>query len=182
MDVLVLIDKLDDLVHNAKAVPLTDQVRIDREEIYDILDQMRATIPEEIKQARWIVKERQEMLAEAKREVDRLLAEAREQAVREASQTESVKIAERQAADIVDGADAPVRGARQGLHREAERPGARCEDRLPVPRPEARRDRGLPRTAACAPPLHRGRHVSQARDRTTRRDRLGTEGFLLRRR
>src|SRR5688572_7720435 len=86
MDVLVLIDKLDDLVHNAKAVPLTDQVRIDREEIYDILDQMRATIPEEIKQARWIVKERQEMLAEAKRETDRILGEAREQAVREASQ------------------------------------------------------------------------------------------------
>ena len=77
MDVLVLIDKLDDLVHNAKAVPLTDQVRIDREEIYDILDQMRATIPEEIKQARWIVKERQEMLAEAKRETDRILGEAR---------------------------------------------------------------------------------------------------------
>ena len=68
MDVLVLIDKLDDLVHNAKQVPLTDQVRVDKEEIYDILDQMRATIPEEIKQARWIVKERQEMLAEAKRE------------------------------------------------------------------------------------------------------------------
>src|SRR3979411_872375 len=102
MDVLVLIDKLDDLVHNSKAVPLTDQVRIDREEIYDILDQMRATIPEEIKQARWIVKERQEMLAEAKRETDRLLAEAREQAVREASQTEIVKSAERQAKGIGD--------------------------------------------------------------------------------
>ena len=69
MDVLVLIDKLDDVVHNARTVPLTDQVRIDREEIYDILDQMRATIPEEIEQARWIVKERQEMLAEAKRGV-----------------------------------------------------------------------------------------------------------------
>ena len=112
MDVLVLIDKLDDLVHNAKAVPLTDQVRIDREEIYDILDQMRATIPEEIKQAHWIVKERQEMLAEAKREVDRLLAEAREQAVREASQTEIVKIAERQAQDIVDEARREAREAR----------------------------------------------------------------------
>src|SRR4051794_20016982 len=102
MDVLVLIDKLDDLVHQAKAVPLTDQVRIDREEIYDILDQMRATIPEEIKQARWIVKERQEMLAEAKRECDRVLQEAREQAVREASQTEIVKLAEKQAQEIVD--------------------------------------------------------------------------------
>jgi F0F1-type ATP synthase membrane subunit b/b' len=108
MDVLVLIDKLDDLVHNAKAVPLTDQVRIDREEIYDILDQMRATIPEEIKQARWIVKERQE----AKREVDRLLAEAREQAVREASQTEIVKLAERQAQDIVDEARRQARETR----------------------------------------------------------------------
>ena len=48
MDVLVLIDKLDDLIHNARPVPLTDQVRVDREEIYDLLDQMRATIPEEI--------------------------------------------------------------------------------------------------------------------------------------
>src|SRR5215471_6928937 len=93
MDVLVFIDKLDDLVHNAKAVPLTDQVRIDRDEIYDILDQMRATIPDEIKQARWIVKERQEMLAEA-----------REQAIREASQTEIVKLAERQAQEVIDDA------------------------------------------------------------------------------
>ena len=112
MDVLVLIDKLDDLVHNAKAVPLTDQVRIDREEIYDILDQMRATIPEEIKQARWIVKERQEMLAEAKREGDRILGEAREQAVREASQTEIVRLAERQAEDIVDDARRKARETR----------------------------------------------------------------------
>ena len=112
MDVLVLIDKLDDLVHNAKAVPLTDQVRIDREEIYDILDQMRATIPEEIKQARWIVKERQEMLAEAKRETDRILGEAREQAVRDASQTEIVKLAERQAQEIVDDARRQARETR----------------------------------------------------------------------
>jgi cell division septum initiation protein DivIVA len=104
VDVLVLIDRLDDLLHNAKAVPLTDQVRIDREEIFDILDQMRATIPDEVKQARWIVKERQEMLGEAKREVDRLLADAREPAVREASETEIKRIAERQAEDIVDEA------------------------------------------------------------------------------
>ena len=112
MDVLVLIDKLDDLVHNARTVPLTDQVRIDREEIYDILDQMRATIPEEIKQARWIVKERQEMLAEAKRECDRMLGEAREQAVREASQTEIVKLAERQAQEIIEDARREAREVR----------------------------------------------------------------------
>ena len=91
MDVLVLIDKLDDLVHNAKPVPLTDQVRLDKEEIYDLLDQMRATIPEEIKQARWIVKERQEMLAEAKREAERIVKEARERQERLISEEEITK-------------------------------------------------------------------------------------------
>jgi hypothetical protein len=48
LDVLVLIDKLDEMVQNAKSVPMTDQVRIDREEIWEIIDQMRSTIPEEI--------------------------------------------------------------------------------------------------------------------------------------
>src|ERR1044072_397159 len=114
MDVLVLIDKLDDLVHQAKAVPLTDQVRIDREEIYDILDQMRATIPEEIKQARWIVKERQEMLAEAKRESERIIREAREEQARLIGDEEVVKQAERQADEIVEDARAREREIRLG--------------------------------------------------------------------
>jgi cell division septum initiation protein DivIVA len=96
MDVLVLIDKLDDLVHNAKPVPLTDQVRVDKEEIYDILDQMRATIPEEIKQARWIVKE------------------ARERAEQLVSQEEVTKEAERAAEDIIEDARAREREIRLG--------------------------------------------------------------------
>ena len=96
MDVLVLIDKLDDLVHNAKSMPLTDQVRVDKEEIYDILDQMRATIPEEIKQARWIVKE------------------ARERQEQLVSQQEVTRQAERAAEDIIEDARAREREIRLG--------------------------------------------------------------------
>ena len=114
MDVLVLIDKLDDVVHNARPVPLTDQVRVDREEIYDLLDQMRATIPEEIKQARWIVKERQEMLAEAKREAERILKEARDEQMRLISEEEVVKQAERQAEEIIEEARTREREIRLG--------------------------------------------------------------------
>jgi cell division septum initiation protein DivIVA len=114
MDVLVLIDKLDDLVHNAKRLALTDQVRVDKEEIYDILDQMRATMPEEIKQARWIVKERQEMLAEAKREADRIIKEARERASKLVNEEEITKQAERAAEDIVEDARAREREIRLG--------------------------------------------------------------------
>ena len=114
MDVLVLIDKLDDLIHNARPVPLTDQVRVDREEIYDLLDQMRATIPEEIKQARWIVKERQEMLAEAKREAERIVKEANDEQLRLVSEQEVVKQAENHAEDIVEEARAREREIRLG--------------------------------------------------------------------
>jgi len=114
MDVLVLIDKLDDVIHNGKPVPLTDQVRVEREEIYDILDQMRATVPEEIKQARWIVKERQEMLAEAKREAERIIREARDQQERLINQQEVVRLAERQAEDLIEEARAREREIRLG--------------------------------------------------------------------
>jgi hypothetical protein len=114
MDVLVLIDKLDDLINNAKTVPLTDTVRIEKDEIYDILDQMRASIPEEIKQARWIVKERQDMLAEAKREAERLIQEARDKAEELASQEEVVRIAHEQSDHMLGDAEERVREMQLG--------------------------------------------------------------------
>jgi cell division septum initiation protein DivIVA len=130
VDVLVLIDKLDHLVDQAKAVPLTDQVRIDREEIWEILDQMRATIPDEIKQARWIVKERQEMLGEAKREAERIVQEARDIAQREASQQEIVRLAERQATQILDAAKQREREVRLGAEDYADQILATLETNL----------------------------------------------------
>jgi hypothetical protein len=42
--VAALFDQLDELIHNAKTVPLTDQVRIDRAQFYDLLDRLRATL------------------------------------------------------------------------------------------------------------------------------------------
>ena len=52
MEILVLIDKLDDLMRNARPVPLTDQVRVDKEAVLDILDHMRGGLPEELRAAR----------------------------------------------------------------------------------------------------------------------------------
>jgi cell division septum initiation protein DivIVA len=130
MDVLVLIDKLDDVIHNARTVPLTDSVMIDREEIYDLLDQMRSTIPEEIKQARWIVKERQEMLAEAKQEADRVIAEANEKGARLASQEEVVRLAEKQAKEIIEDARERERETRLGAEDYADEVLANLEVNL----------------------------------------------------
>ena len=130
MDVLVLIDKLDDIIHNARSVPLTDSVMIDREEIYDILDQMRSTIPEEIKQARWIVKERQEMLEEAEKEANRILEEARDRADSMAAEQEIVRRAAEQAAGILDDARQQEREIRLGAEDYADEMLANLEVNL----------------------------------------------------
>jgi cell division septum initiation protein DivIVA len=114
MDVLVLIDKLDDLVHNAKKFPLTDEVRVDREEIYDLLDQMRATLPGEIKQARWIVKERKEMLAEAQREAERIVSDAKVKQQELVAEQEVTRQAERGAEEIIQDARDREREIRLG--------------------------------------------------------------------
>jgi cell division septum initiation protein DivIVA len=114
MDVLELTDRLHHLVHGAKKVPLSDQVRVNRQEIRDILDQMRATIPGEIKEAGWIAQERQDMLAEAKREAERIAAAAHESQTQLVSRHELVRRAERAAEEITEGAHAREQDIRLG--------------------------------------------------------------------
>ena len=114
MDVLELIDELRGLVHGAKQVPLRDQVRVDKKKLYDLLDLMRSTIPEEIEQARWIVKEREEMLAKAKREAERIVEEARGRQTQLVAQHQLIRQAERAAQDIIDDTRAREREIRLG--------------------------------------------------------------------
>jgi hypothetical protein len=83
MDVLVLIDRLEELVEEARSFPgFGNTAMVDRDAAFDVIDQMRQTIPEELKQARWIVKERQSMLDEARSESDRIIRQAREDHLR----------------------------------------------------------------------------------------------------
>ncbi len=104
MDVLLLIDELDDALNDARSGLLSPHVRLDRRQACSIVDRMRATIPEEIKQARWINKEADEMRAEARREAERILDEARQERDRLLGAEEVAKLAERRAAGIVQQA------------------------------------------------------------------------------
>ena len=114
MDVLVLIDKLDALVRSAKQVPLRSEVRVDKEELSDLLDELRKTIPEELEEARWIVKERDEMLAAAEREAERILGEARERQTQLVGEHHLTGEAELASEDIIDDARAEEREIRLG--------------------------------------------------------------------
>jgi cell division septum initiation protein DivIVA len=104
VDVLALIDELDDVLSNARGVPLSDQVRVDRHDVNELIDAIRLSLPDAVKEARQIVKEREAILTDAQRDRDRLLGEAREGAAREVSSSATVRIAERRADEILGDA------------------------------------------------------------------------------
>jgi cell division septum initiation protein DivIVA len=114
VDLLQLIDKLDQLVRSAKHRPFSDDVRVSKQDTRAILDEMRTTIPEEIREARWIVQERQELLSEAKREADRIAEEAREHQAELVSRHELIRQAEHATEEIIEGAHAREREIRLG--------------------------------------------------------------------
>ena len=115
MDVLVLIDRLEELVEDARGFPgFGNTAMIDRDAAFDIIDQMRQTIPEELKQARWIVKERQAMLDEARSESDRIIRSAQDEAEKITSEEEVLKRAERRSAEIMEDARRREREIRLG--------------------------------------------------------------------
>ncbi len=131
MDVLVLIDRLEELVEEARGFPgFGNTAMVDREAAFDLVDQMRQTIPEELKQARWIVKERQSMLDEARSEGDRILRQAEEEAEKITSDEEILKRAEKRSAEIMEDARRREREIRLGAEDYADEVLANLEDNL----------------------------------------------------
>ncbi|MEW6188529.1 MAG: ATPase [Actinomycetota bacterium] len=130
MDIMALIDKLEDLIARSKKVPLSSSVIISEQKLYEIIDQIRGTLPEELKQARWIVKERQEMLAEAEKEANRIIDEARQKTQAITSETEIVKLAEQRATEIIEAARAKEREIRLGAEDYADEMLANLEVNL----------------------------------------------------
>ena len=130
MDIMALIDRVEEIVDNARTVPFSSNKMVDPDKVYEIIDEIRAQYPDELKQARWIVKERQEMLEEAEKEANRILEEARERAQQLASEQEVVRLAEQQAADIMDRAKQQEREIRLGAEDYADEMLANLEVNL----------------------------------------------------
>jgi cell division septum initiation protein DivIVA len=130
MDIMALIDRIEEAMDNARSMPLTRQRLIDVEKLYEIIDEIRASFPDELKQARWIVKERQEMLEEAEKESNRILEDARDRAESMASEQEVVKRAQEQAASMIDSARQQEREIRLGAEDYADEMLANLEVNL----------------------------------------------------
>lgn len=78
MDILHLIDRLEELFNESRAIPFTHNVVVDEEKMLDLIDQMRVAIPEEMKKAQQVITQRDKLLAQAQEEANRTISLARE--------------------------------------------------------------------------------------------------------
>lgn len=80
MDLQYLIDRLETMVTGAKRMPITGKLMLDEQELADLIDQMRTVLPEEVRAARKILRERDSIISEAQQQADDTLKTAHEQA------------------------------------------------------------------------------------------------------
>jgi vacuolar-type H+-ATPase subunit H len=139
----MLVDRLEAVINGGWRMPLTNKVQIDEREALDVLDLMRTTVPEEIKQARRINQEREKILAQAQTEANRIVAQAQERVQRMVSEDNVRLVAEERARDVVEQA----RREADDIRREADQYALDLLDRLDS---ELRRITGSVRNAIGA--------------------------------
>jgi len=120
MDILYLVDRLENLIASSRRVPLVNSIMIKEGDILNIVDQMRTTIPDEIKQARRIIQEKERILAQAQADATTLLSKAREESERAMNREGLLRAAEARSQELMrqaaEQSQAMVREAEE--HRE----------------------------------------------------------------
>ena len=101
--------EIRDLIEQARPMPLSTSVMINQGEVLDLVDEASERLPEELRAAKWLLKQREEFLARTRREAEEILDEAREKAETMVQSTEVVKAAEARARSVIDAADAESR-------------------------------------------------------------------------
>jgi F0F1-type ATP synthase membrane subunit b/b' len=104
MDILHLVDRLEELFNESRALPFTRNVVVEEDKILDIIDQMRVTIPEEVKKAQQLLAQKDRVLAQSQEEASRIVALAKEKAEQIVEREAIVKSAQTRASQIVNQA------------------------------------------------------------------------------
>ncbi len=147
MDILHLVDRLEELFNNSKPIPLSHSVVVDENSFMDIIDQMRISIPEEIKKAQQIISQKDRILAQAQEEANRTVSIAREKSERMVEKSDIYQSAQTKAEDITrqaqldaeqaqHDADRYVSDTLLGLERELKRVLSQVENGINALQPK----------------------------------------------
>ncbi len=112
VDAHSIILQVMDVIAGAKSMPLSSSVIVSREDIMGLLQAALDRLPDELRQARWLLREREDFLAERAREAEALMEDVRAQAERMVQRTEIVRQANSVAQRILDDANDEARTMR----------------------------------------------------------------------
>lgn len=106
MSIYDLLDQLEKTIEGSKrAFMQNDKVIVDPEELFAVIDQIRANVPEDIKDAQWVKKEEEQIKKKAQEDYERIIAEAHERAAELTGETEVYKLAEARAKEMLEEAN-----------------------------------------------------------------------------
>lgn len=104
--------RLDEMLADAKAMPLSASIMVNKAEVEELVGALHTAIPEEVRRARRVLRERDQILDDAEEEARRLVREAKEEQERLVARTDVVQAAEREADRIVEEAEEHARQLR----------------------------------------------------------------------
>ena len=100
MTVLDLLDEIEEIVETSSAVPLTNKIMVDGNELREIVKEIRQSLPDDVQQAKWIKEQKNNILSEAKQEYEKIQVEAKKHADYLVDEHEIVLKAQKKADDI----------------------------------------------------------------------------------
>lgn len=101
MDVQPKLDELTDLVESARAMPMSASCLVNRGEVLALVDEIRDALPGELRQAQWVLHDRDEVVEEGRREAERIVAAAHQERELLVSEQEVTREADREADRLV---------------------------------------------------------------------------------
>lgn len=136
-----LVNSLYEMVQDAGAVPFTDKCMLERDRVLDMLDELRVSLPADLKMAQDIVEHRNELIAAGKREADALKKQSEEAARTMVSETEVVKAARIKAKEILGNAEIQARELQKAANDYCEDTLKRTEESVALGLEEVRKAR-----------------------------------------
>jgi cell division septum initiation protein DivIVA len=109
VDIHAKLDELTEMVETARSMPMSASCIVNRTDVLTLLDEVREMLPSELREAQFVIKDRNEVLEEGKRQAEQILADAERERDRLVSETEVVKRSEREADRIIDDANEEAR-------------------------------------------------------------------------
>lgn len=114
MEILSILEALEDVVEKSISMPFLGRSLLDKEELLELIKEMRLKLPDDIKQAKWVKEERQRILIEAQKEAAKIISEAEDKIAALVNEHEITKKAYEQADEIIAQAQKNAREIKLG--------------------------------------------------------------------